>query len=448
MMIDMLNVLPRIETQRITAPESVSLDSSLKTIPSKFYVKPFELGYQSYKWLSPKPKPSSVSVSDSYRFDNALRESDHRNIDKSVKITTTRPVVRVAGHRKHNKGGFTLRRQDLIDDLRLRIDKDNDQKLWDRNLTSGKSGSPVVPKMSNRSIILSPNNSSLRKENRSRNWRSLPKKKKKKKKMNGMTISAPVRYSTVIRTKPAKLVNDSVEVWHSISLTANTITCIPISPTFHSGRLFSLAALYNKYRILSASITYSPLKGTNSGGLVAMHSSVGQVPIQGTPPTFSNVLERGADVFPLWSPYVHNIPVSGREHRVVPTNKEDINALTIGSMTGGTDFSTDSVWLLHMKIKFSELVGNANISSTNYNTIITTAAAGVQANGIITYAWCGYVYRTTCPSVDIGDFVQCPAFPAATTNYQHVVMVNGRALDYVNTVEDRGTFSAYYVQTL
>jgi len=221
---------------------------------------------------------------------------------------------------------------------------------------------------------------------------------------------------------------------------------IPLHPMLMFGRTANLALNFSTYSIESAIIHYVPLIGSTSTGMIAMASTQNCTPVTyDTVTAFNALTQINAEINPVWMCSKHVVRDIDRSVKnMAPMNRKDIAnvVFVIGTGLAGS-LAASCMLFLEISIKFSRPNPSPSLNPFTAVVQIITAAAGVRCNTVTTSNLHGVVINSTATNVDIGEYIQCPAFPVVATDYDISFTHNNSAIDYASA-PDQGTIYVLY----
>jgi len=223
---------------------------------------------------------------------------------------------------------------------------------------------------------------------------------------------------------------------------------LPIHPLMLGGRCFSIAQNFTTFQINSCRILYSPLVGTGTGGSLEIASVEKCSPVENNEANlFTRLGNMSGQISPIWSPTTYDVPIVKKMYYpMIPTDKNDIPYTVYACLSdAASTLSTMGAFYVEVNFSFTGNISNTEVRDTITTGSFTLGAGGVQGSFAGLYGLSFLAVSSTVPSIDLGEFVQIPALPLATTDYNVPVLHNGTAVNYGST-EDRGVLSGSYLR--
>lgn len=226
---------------------------------------------------------------------------------------------------------------------------------------------------------------------------------------------------------------------------------IPIHPMFYPGRLSTMCSNCSKFRVISSSLHYVPIVGTDEGGNIIITQQRNCIEVSQNLPIFlESLTQLGATITPTWSPceFKSNVIDPTQEYPINPVVPTDIPSnyfAGVVSPEGNHAFNFYGNLYLQCTLKLVGESNQTNITPIGYSQIFSSVALGIQAPLATTGTMKIIVSQSTATNVDVGEFVIIPTIVANATPTKSNVIHNTESLNY-DTASDRGDFSGLCLQ--
>ncbi len=264
----------------------------------------------------------------------------------------------------------------------------------------------------------------------------------------GPTFTTPVSESKIINSY-FKFANDQITFCQPVNpycYNLNTVA-IPLHPMFYTGRISQVASQFLNFMVTKAVVHSVPLIGSTSTGMIAIGSTRNCAPLtQVTGSQFTAVTSIGAEMNPVWMCTKYIVPdIDNGLKTMGIINRKDIpnNIYVIGSGLAGA-MNVSVTLFLEMTIKLSRPAPYAEYGYSGTITV-TLSGAGVRSSAIVAGDVVGFVIASTVSTIDVGEYIKCPGFVAATTDYDINVTHNEQVTNYLDPIDQGALTIVYFV---
>lgn len=223
-----------------------------------------------------------------------------------------------------------------------------------------------------------------------------------------------------------------------------TIVC-PVHPLFYPGRMFNTIINASEFTIVSCTMHYVPIVGTDEGGNVTITDQAHTIDVTQNQVLYLESLSQlGADISPTWAPSHYQF--RNNDHAWYPINPLTVDNIPgnifVGALSPENNHALNFYGnlFIEMSIKLRGSSLQNQITPVGYSQIVTTAAGGVSMPVLVTGTTKLIVSSSTATNIDCGEFVVIPPIIQGALAQTSIFPHNGENVNYAQ-VGDQGTFS-------